>query len=61
MASGLHHPLALALTLSRPFRLGGKENVTVSAAAEVQAALLGHGESNGAGQHRITAIGVNGG
>jgi len=26
MASGLHHPLALALTLSRPFRPGGKEN-----------------------------------
>jgi hypothetical protein len=30
-ASGLHHPLALALTLTRPFRLGGKESVVVKA------------------------------
>ncbi|MGH7980688.1 MAG: transposase [Limisphaerales bacterium] len=30
-ASGLHHPLALALTLTRPFRSNGKENVAVTA------------------------------
>jgi len=27
VASGLHHPLALAVTLTRPFRQGGKESV----------------------------------
>jgi len=32
-ASGLRYPLALALTLARPFRPGGKESVVVSAAA----------------------------
>jgi hypothetical protein len=33
MASGLHFPLALALTLTRPFRPGGKETVAVNLAA----------------------------